>query len=167
MNFTKQILLLGTVLVGVFSAVPQHVEAQSSRVCPRIVDVTSRAAGALLQYKNAQVQRRGGVGTALSGFLQNPTIISTQGRNPFSLSRAIIYNRQGRALCTSDLRQGCASSRGECLARYKFGCSTRAIRQAAPGGALIKVSPQLCVRVPNPGRCYNVKVRDLCDGRTL
>jgi hypothetical protein len=142
-------------------------EAQLSTVCPKIVSVSGRGAGALVQWKNNQVQRRGGVGSPLAGFLRQPTIISTQGRNPFTLGRATIYNKSGKSVCSSGPRMGCAKSRGECLSRYKFNCSTTSVRKATTGGAYVKVASNLCINIPNAGKCYNVKVRDLCDGRTL
>jgi hypothetical protein len=143
-------------------------EAQLSAVCPNVYNLNERSAiGALIQYKNNQVQRSGGVGTSLTGFLRQPTIIATQGRNPFRLSRATIYDSKGKAVCSSGPRQGCSVTRGECLARYKFSCSTTAIRRATSDGAYVKVAQNMCVRIPNAGKCYNVKVRDLCDGRTL
>jgi hypothetical protein len=143
-------------------------EAQLSAVCPTVYNLNERSAiGAVIQYKNNQVQRTGGVGTPLAGFLREPTIIATQGRNPFRLGRATIYNSKGNAVCSSSARQGCSSSRGECLARYKFRCSTTAVRRATSDGAFVKVADNMCIRIPNAGKCYNVKVRDLCDGRTL
>jgi len=157
--------LISIFAVCLFLASTAH--AQLSSVCPKVVDISSRGAGALVQWKNNQVQRSGGVGSRLTGFLGAPTIIATQGRNPFTNSRATIYNKSGRAVCTSSVRQGCAANRGECLARYKFPCATKSVRQATSGGAFVKVSGNTCIRVPNAGRCYNVKVRDLCDGRTL
>jgi hypothetical protein len=143
-------------------------QAELSEVCPTVYNLSERSSiGALIQYKNNQVQRTGGVGTSLAGFLRQPTIIATQGRNPFRLNRATIYNSKGKAVCSSGPRLGCAASRGECLARYKFSCSTTAVRRATSEGAFVKVAPNMCIRVPNAGKCYNVKVRDLCDGRTL
>jgi hypothetical protein len=135
-------------------------EAQLSSVCPTVYNINERSGiGALIQYKNNQVQRSGGVGTPLAGFLRQPTIIATQGRNPFQLGRAAIYDSRGKLVC--------AASRGECLARYKFSCSTTAVRRATQLGAFVKVAPKMCIRIPNAGKCYNVKVRDLCDGRQL
>ena len=143
-------------------------EAQLSEVCPRVFNLNERSSiGALVQYKNNQVQRTGGVGTPLAGFLRQPTIIATQGRNPFQLNRATIYDSRGRAVCTSSPRQGCSATRGECLARYKFPCATTTVRRSTSEGAFVKVASNMCVRIPNAGKCYNVKVRDLCDGRTL
>ena len=146
---------------------PSVSQAQPA-ACKQVVDISSRAAGALIQYKNGQVQRAcARLSCPVSGFIRNPTIIATQGRNPFTLARSSIYNGAGQLLCSSGPRLGCASNRGECLARYKFNCSSTAVRQNTPGGAFILVAPGLCVRVPNAGKCYNVKVRGLCDGRTL
>jgi hypothetical protein len=155
--------LLAVVGMGVVSA-----EAQLSQACPTVYNISERSKiGAVVQYKNNQVQRTGGVGTPLAGFLRQPTIIATQGRNPFKLGRATIYDGNGKAICSSGPRQGCSVSRGECLARYKFSCSTTSVRRATKDGAYVKVAPNMCIRVPNAGKCYNVKVRDLCDGRTL
>jgi hypothetical protein len=143
-------------------------EAQLSSVCPTVYNVNERSSiGALIQYKNNQVQRTGGVGSSLTGFLRQPTIIATQGRNPFRLSRATIYDANGKVVCGSGPRLGCSATRGECLARYKFSCATTRIRRATRGGAFVKVANNMCVRIPNAGKCYNVKVRELCDGRTL
>jgi hypothetical protein len=143
-------------------------DAQLSEVCPTVFNLNERSSiGALIQYKNNQVQRTGGVGTPLAGFLRQPTIIATQGRSPFTLPRATIYNSAGNIVCKSGPRQGCSASRGECLARYKFPCSTGRVRRATRGGAFVKVAQNMCIRVPSAGKCYNVKVRDLCDGREL
>jgi hypothetical protein len=162
----KKIFLALTLVLST-AALSAH--AQLSAVCPTVVDINnSSTIGATVQYKNNQVQRAGGVGTPLAGFLRQPTIIATQGRNPFKLSRATVYNSSGKVVCSSANRQGCATTRGECLARYKFNCGTTALRKATTrGGAYVKVATNLCINVPNPGKCYNVKVRDLCDGRTL
>lgn len=144
-------------------------EAQLANVCPTIKSISDRSGlGVLVQYKNNQVQRTGGVGTPISFFKRNPTIIETQGRRTFKNSRATIYDKNGKAVCTSTPRQGCSVARGECLGRYKFNCATSSVRRATSnGGAFIKVNSNLCVAVPNAGKCYNVKVRDLCDGRQL
>jgi hypothetical protein len=161
----KKLILCLFAVVGISV---QLAEAQLSAVCPTVRNFSERSAiGALIQYKNNQVQRTGGVGTQLTGFLKQPTIIATQGRNPFRLSRATIYDSTGKRICTSTARQGCSVNRGECLARYKFPCSTTAIRRATQQGAFVKVADNMCVRIPNAGKCYNVRVRDLCDGRTL
>lgn len=161
----KKIVLL-TVAVFGFSL---QAEAQLSKVCPTVKEFNDRSGvGALIQYKNHQVQRTGGVGTSLRPPLRIPTIISTQGRDPFRWGRATIYDKKGRQVDRSAGKLGCSVRRGECLSRYKFSRSTTAIRQATQnGGAFIKVSDKMCIRIPNAGRCYNVKVRDLCDGRTL
>ncbi|MFM1847414.1 MAG: hypothetical protein RL417_888 [Pseudomonadota bacterium] len=144
-------------------------EAQLSQVCPTVKSINDRKSlGVLVQYKNNQVQRTGGVGTPITFFKRNPTIIETQGKRAFKNSRAKIYDKNGKAICTSAPRLGCSVTRGECLSRYKFNCSTSKIRRATSnGGAFVKVSSNLCVNVPNAGKCYNVKVRDLCDGRVL
>lgn len=160
----KFILCLFAVLgIGVSLA-----EAQLSAVCPTVYNLNERSSiGALIQYKNHQVQRTGGVGTSLMTPLRQPTIIATQGRNPFQLARANIYDSRGKLVCSSGPRQGCSVSRGECLARYKFSCSTTAVRRATRLGAFVKVANNMCIKIDNAGKCYNVKVRDLCDGRTL
>jgi len=161
----KRLVLFLFAVVGMSVGIA---EAQLSEVCPTVFNVNERSGiGALIQYKNNQVQRTGGVGTPLAGFLREPTIIATQGRNPFTLARAAIYDSKGKLVCTSSTRQGCSVSRGECLARYKFSCSTTSVRRATREGAFVKVSNNMCVKIPNAGKCYNVKVRDLCDGRTL
>jgi hypothetical protein len=161
----KRLLLCLFAVVGLGTGVA---EAQLSAVCPTVYNINERSAiGALIQYKNSQVQRTGGVGTPLAGFLRQPTIIATQGRNPFQLGRASIYDSKGKLICSSGPRQGCSVSRGECLARYKFSCSTTSARRATRDGAFVKVANNMCIKVPNAGKCYNVKVRDLCDGRTL
>jgi hypothetical protein len=160
-------------LLALFTAAllaPVASEAQLSKVCQRVVEITDRGrpAGALIQWKNHQVQRSGGVGSPITFFLRQPTIIATQGRNPFTLGRATIYDSNGKAVCSSGPRLGCSVRRGECLARYKFNCNSTTARQRTQrGGAYVKVSPTTCIRLPSAGRCYNVKVRGLCDGRTL
>jgi len=143
-------------------------EAQLSAVCPTVYNINEGSSiGALIQYKNNQVQRSSGAGNPITGFLRQPTIIATQGRNPFLLSSATIYDSTGKSVCASGPRLGCASTRGECLARYKFACSSTSVRRATRDGAFVKVAPNMCIRVANAGKCYNVKVRGLCDGRTL
>jgi len=159
-------LMMAAVLLG--SA--QAAKADLARVCPVIKNISDRQGiGALVQYKNSQVQRACAALTCpISGFLKSPTIIATQGKNPFRLASATIYNDQGRVIGRSGGRLGCASNRGECLARYKFFGSTTSIRRSARDGiGYVKVATNLCVKVPNLGKCYNVKVRDTCDGRVI
>lgn len=160
------------ILLAFFSLVfvaPIAAEAQLSKVCKKVVEVSNRkGAGALIQYKNHQVQRSGGVGSPITFFLRQPTIIATQGRNPFTLRSATIYDRLGKRVCSSGPRLGCSVRRGECLARYKFNCNSTTLRKRTQkGGAYVRVSKDTCIRLPSAGRCYNVKVRGLCDGRIL
>ncbi len=164
-----KMFLKGVLFVVALSGFVGVAEADLASVCPTIKSITNRSAlGVTVQYKNNQVQRTGGVGTPITFFKRNPTIIETRGRRTFKNSRATIYDKDGKAICTSAPRQGCSVTRGECLGRYKFDCATSSVRRATSnGGAFIKVSSNLCVAVPNAGKCYNVKVRDLCDGRQL
>lgn len=161
----KKLLLLAVAIVGI----SVQAEAQLSKVCPTVKEISDRKGlGVLVQWKNNQVQRSGGVGTGIVGFLRNPTIIETQGKRAFKEGRATIYDSKGKRICTSEPRLGCSVSRGECLNRYKFPCASSNIRRATKkGGAFVKVNSKLCVKVPSAGKCYNVKVRDLCDGREL
>lgn len=157
-------------MVAVLFGSVQLAEAQLSKVCPVIKDISDRQGiGALVQYKNSQVQRACAALTCpISGFLKSPTIIATLGRNPFKLGSATIFNEKGRVIARSGGRLGCAVNRGECLARYKFFGSTTAIRRAAKNGTgYVKVATNLCVKIPNLGKCYNVKKRDNCDGRVI
>lgn len=146
--------------------------AQLTTVCP-----TYRELGRD-QYKSNTPQRTGGVGTALVGFTENPSIIFIK-TNPAKLGQAKVYDKKGNLLFSAP-RLSCASRpkgyfRGECLSRYKANvknASTRvmrrkAIRQTGSPEAFWKVSSTLCVRVMDLGKCYNVKVRGKCDGRIL
>jgi hypothetical protein len=140
-------------------------QAQLSSVCPTIKSVTDKKdLGVLVQYKNNQVQRAGSsLNSPVSGFLMNPTIIETQGKSIFSNERARMYDSKGKLVCTSSSRLGCASTRGECLARYKFPCKTSSVSRATrKGGAFVQVSKNLCVKVPDTSICYNVKQRAPC-----
>lgn len=158
-NFLKMTVLI-VALVGFID----RSEAQLSKVCPTVKTITDKAGlGVLVQYKNNQVQRTGGVGTDIAGFLMNPTIIETQGKRTFTNERARIYDRTGKLVCTSSPRLGCSATRGECLGRYKFSCSTSQVSRATKkGGAFISVGKDLCVKVPDASICYNVKQRAPC-----
>jgi hypothetical protein len=163
--FHKKIKLFLLLTFITTLAITESAQAQLSSVCPRIANL------GFWQYKNNQVQRTGGVGTSVAGFLQSPTIIFVRS-NPASLGSSVVYDRSGQQLCNTGPRLGCATRRGECLSRYKANCTTRSMRQTAvrrtrSAESFWKVAPNLCVRVPDIGRCYNVKVRGLCDGRTL
>ena len=158
-NFFKMTALI-VALIGFID----RSDAQLSNVCPTVKMITDKAGlGVLVQYKNNQVQRTGGVGTDISGFLMNPTIIETLGTRKFTNERAKIYDRNGKLVCTSTARLGCSVARGECLGRYKFPCSTSQISRATKkGGAFISVGKNLCVKVPDASICYNVKQRAPC-----
>ena len=160
----KFFLRMTVLIVGLLGFVNRS-EAQLSTVCPTVKTITDRAdLGVLVQYKNNQVQRSGGVGTPITFFLMNPTIIETQGRRTFTNERARIYNKDGKLVCTSSIRAGCDATRGECLGRYKFPCKTSQVSRATKkGGAFIQVAKNLCVKVPDAGICYNVKKREPCN----
>jgi hypothetical protein len=132
------------------------------------------------QYKSNSPERAryGDNSSPITGFNLNPTIIFTNERgncgNPAKLGSANIYDSKGGLLCSGAQRLGCDARRGTCLARYKADpttCNTRNVRRLAikrTGSPTIlwKVASNLCYRVPDAGKCYNVKVRELC-GQTV
>jgi hypothetical protein len=163
----KKLLKLAFLVLTLTAGMADVANAQPA-VCKKVGNISGRSLGALIQWKNNQVQRAcSSLNCPVSGFVLNPTIIATNGKNPFTLGRATIYNKSGKAVCSSGPRLGCASSRGECLARYKFNCSSTTARKATKGGAYVHVGKNTCVYVPNAGACANVKRRGYCDGRTL
>lgn len=147
------------------------VSGRLAKVCPKIVELGEN------QYKtNSPVRARlGDNSSSITRFALNPTIIFIVG-NPAFYPRAIVYDKAGNYL-TSGTRLGCdRRGRGVCNSRYKGselgGNNTRSVRRTAmqnTGSPEIfwKVSDSTCYRIPDAGRCYNVKIRDLCNGRTL
>lgn len=177
----KKMLFVSILLSTIFTsqmAGATHRKFRQPRVSPRLSKVCDNVQElGPNQYKtNSPVRAQfGNNASPIVRFALNPTLIFVVG-NPAQLSRAMVYDKQGNLL-TSGVRLGCdAPGRGVCNARYKGfetgGQDTRSIRQKAMRNTrspeiFWKVSNKLCVRVPDAGRCYNVQVRELCDGRTI
>ena len=162
----KIVLLLASIFsIGAFES-----SAQIANVCKQVRDL------GVCQYKNNSPQRAqfGNNKSPIVSFNLNPTIIFTNERgncgNQAKLSSANIYDSKGNLLCSGAQRLGCDAKRGTCLSRYKADpnkCNTRNVRRAAvknTGSPAIywKVATNVCYKVPDAGKCYNVKVRDLC-----
>ena len=124
------------------------------------------------QYKsNSPVRSRAGDNSSgIVRFALNPTLIfvSSQ-RAKFSTANA--YDKKGNLLISGAQRLGCdAKPRGVCFTRYKADESsynTAKVRSAAIKNTrspeiFWRVAPNLCIRVPDAGQCYNVKSRELC-----
>lgn len=165
-------------LITTHMASATHRKVRKPRISPRLSKVCENVDElGENQYKtNSPVRAQfGNNSSPIVRFALNPTLIFVVG-NPAKLPRALVYDKSGNLL-TSGVKLGCdAPGRGVCNARYKGfetgGQDTRSIRQKAiknTGSPEIfwKVANNLCVRVPDAGRCYNVKVRELCDGRTI
>lgn len=143
--------------------------ADIKSVCPNI-----RELGACQYKSNSPVRACARLTCPISRFALNPTIIFTNEKgqcgNPAQLSRASIYDKNGNLLCSGAQKLGCAARRGVCLSRYKADenkCNTRTIVRRALANTKSpeiywKVSSSSCFRVPDAGRCYNVKVREVC-----
>jgi hypothetical protein len=128
------------------------------------------------QYKNNSPIRSGSLSSPITRFALNPTIIFTNEKgycgDQAKLASAAIYDKNGNRLCSRSQRLSCATKKGSCLSRYKaseISCNTRKVRRQALAKTKSpeiywRVSSKYCIRVPDVGRCYNVKVRDLCSG---
>ncbi len=164
-------IILGALTCISFAIVPLAAEAQLEKVCPNIQELGPN------QYKNNSPIRaqNGNNASPITRFALNPTIIFIRG-NPAKLSRANVYDSKGNYL-TSGVRLGCdAPGRGTCNSRFKGSevspNDTRSVRRKAIAktkspAIYWRVAKNLCIRVPDAGKCYNVQVRELCDGRTI
>jgi hypothetical protein len=149
--------------------VRSRANAKLAQLCPTIRELGPQ------QYKNNSPIRSGSLSSPITRFALNPTIIFIVG-NPAVLSRANMYDSRGNYL-TSGVRLSCAKrGRGECNSRYKGSergannvrqVRRRAVKSTGSATVFWKVSPTVCYRIPDVGKCYNVKVRGLCDGRTV
>ena len=111
-------------------------------------------------YKQSAPLRASGIGTPIIGFRKEPTLIM----NTDISSKGIISILDGKG--ASIARCPWASASGHAGGRARCSVQTSAVRQAAiknTGSPTIyfKVSPELCVRVPDAGRCVN-SVKGLC-----
>ncbi len=159
------LVCLATVLL------PFAADAQLSKVCKNVQELGAN------QYKNNSPIRaqNGNNASPITRFALNPTIIFIRG-NPAKLARANVYDSQGNYL-TSGVRLGCdAPGRGTCNSRYKGSevspNDTRSVRRKAVAktrspSIYWRVATNLCIRVPDAGKCYNVQVRGFCDGRIV
>ena len=144
--------------------------ADISSVCPNVLPLGG------FQYKsNSPVRACSALTCPIVRFGLNPTIIFTgAGGNPARFATARAYDKNGGLLLTAP-RLSCAAKRGTCLSRYKADevrSNTRTVRRLAvrrTGSPKIiwKVSSTNCYEVPDIGKCYNVQVRELCDGRII
>lgn len=112
-------------------------------------------------YKNAAPLRRGGEGTPLVGFQEVPTLIMK--RNVSTRGFASVFNSKGGLITRCGWKTASEFAGG----RYKCSANTRSMRKAAiskggnPAG-IFKVSPRLCVRVPDLGKCVG-SVKGKCN----
>ena len=160
--------------LAIMFAVVAPASADLASVCPKI-----RQLGADQYKSNSPVRSNSNLTAPIVRFGLNPTIIFVAS-NPARLATARAYDKKGGLLFTAQ-RLGCAAKprsaalRGTCLSRYKADenrANTRAMRRLAirrTGSPEVywKVASNLCIRVADLGKCYNVKVRELCDGRII
>ena len=158
-------------IIACVALMPFAANADLSKVCKNVQELGPN------QYKNNSPIRaqNGNNASPITRFALNPTIIFIRG-NPAKLGRANVYDSKGNYL-TSGMKLGCdAPGRGTCNARYKGSevapNDTRSVRRKAIAktrspSIYWRVATNLCIRVPDAGKCYNVQVRELCDGRTI
>ena len=152
-----------------FSIIAQSAYADLTSVCGTVKEL-----GACQYKSNSPVRSCSALTCPIARFALNPTIIFTNEvgacGNQAKLGSANIYDKAGNLLCAGAQRLGCAAKRGTCLSRYKAdetACNTRvvvkkAIRNTGSPEIFWKVAQGTCFRVPDAGKCYNVKAREVC-----
>jgi hypothetical protein len=150
--------LIAVVLVATTGTAEAQVRAKSlSKTCPKVQLVGSESATI---YKNSAPLRSGGVGTPLIGYRREPTLIYN--RRNFSGSRHVVYDSKGKSLASCPV----VSAEGH-AGRARCTIQTSSLRRSAVGNTgsptvYFKVSGNLCVKVPDAGRCYG-SVKGLCN----
>jgi hypothetical protein len=154
----KCVVLAVCALVGVASSADAQYRALSlSKICPK-----TQAAGSESStiYKQSAPLRSGGVGTPLIGYRKEPTLIFNK-RN-FSGSSFTIYDSKGNSLarCPYASAEGHAG-RARCTAQTA-GIRGAAIKNTRSARIYFKISKNLCISVPDAGRCVG-SVKGLCN----
>jgi hypothetical protein len=154
----KYILMaVGAFVCMASSANAQYRALSIDKVCPKVQAAGSESATI---YKQSAPLRSGGVGTPLIGYRKEPTLIFN--RRNFSGSSFTIYDSKGNSLarCPFASAEGHAG-RARCTAQTA-GVRGAAIKNTRSARIYFKINKNLCVSVPDAGRCVG-SVKGLCN----
>jgi len=156
--------LLAAAVITLISSTDSHAARHSpgiNKVCKKVLSATDRSK---FIYKNSAPLRRGGIGTPIVGFRDEPTLIMNQ--NVSSRGTATILDAKGKKIGSCPW----ASAHGHSGGRYRCTMNTGSLRRSATssGGkptGYFKITRNTCVEVPDLGRCYG-SVKGRCN-RTI
>jgi hypothetical protein len=126
--------------------------------CPKVQQVGSESGTV---YKNSAPVRANSALTApIVGFRKEPTLIF--GRKNFSGSRFRIYDGSGASLgsCPYASAHG-AKGRARC-SMQTGSVRRKAIKNTGSATVYFQISPSLCVKIPDAGKCYGSS-KGLCN----
>lgn len=157
----KKLLLLALSTAVALSAHTAEAARRRPASVPGCRTVQSVQSGGIYIYKNSAPLRSGGIGTPIVGFRNEPTLIMN--RNVSSRGTATIFDTKGNKIGSCPW----ASAHGHAGGRYRCTMQTSSLRRAAmsqtrSATVLFKISPSLCVSVPDAGRCYG-SVKGRCN----
>jgi hypothetical protein len=121
-----------------------------NRSCPKIAEVGTQSSTI---YKQSAPIRSGGIGTPIVGYRKEPTLIMNS--NISTRGTRDIYDSKGNRLGSCPW----ATAEGHPGGRLRCTMQTSSLRQSAlkntrSTSIYFSVTPKLCVRVPDAGRCY-------------
>lgn len=158
MKLMKDIFVTVCLSLGVSTAAEAQVRGLSiSNVCPKV-----QAAGAESStiYKQSAPLRSGGVGTPLIGYRKEMTLIYN--RRNFSGGSHVIYDSKGKSLASCPVTSAHGhAGRARCTALTSV-VRRAAIRNSGSPSVYFKINKNLCVKVPDAGRCVG-SVKGLCN----
>jgi hypothetical protein len=155
------VFIVAAAVLGVMDRASAQLRVRAiDQICPRALAVESES-GTI--YKNSAPLRTGGIGTPIVSFRQEPTLIFN--RRNFMGGTHTIYDSNGTSLgrCPVVSAHGHAG-RARCTMNTG-GLRRTAIKNTRSPMIYFKINRNLCVRVPDAGKCYG-SVKGLCD-RTL
>jgi hypothetical protein len=150
--------LAAAAAVGISFGTQAQVRARSiDQICPKVQAAGSESSTI---YKQSAPLRSGGVGTPLIGYRKEPTLIFN--RRNFSGGTHTIYDSAGNALARCPVLSAHGhAGRARCTAQTSTLRRT-AIKNTRSARIYFKITKNLCVSVPDAGRCIG-SVKGLCD----
>jgi hypothetical protein len=157
MKFKYILMAVGAFVCVASSANAQYRALSIDKICPKVQAAGSESSTI---YKQSAPLRSGGVGTPIVGFRREMTLIFN--RRNFSGGSFTVYDSEGNSLarCPFASAHGHAG-RARCTAQTAV-TRRAAIRNTGSPRIYFKINRNLCVSVPDAGRCVG-SVKGLCN----
>jgi hypothetical protein len=143
-------LLFVMATVTTNTALAQRKTSALSRACPKVAEVGGQSSTI---YKQSAPLRSGGIGSPIVGYRNEPTLIMNS--NISSRGTRNIFDSKGNRLgsCPWATADGHSGGRLRCTMQTSS-LRRSALKNTRSSAVYFSVTPKLCVRIPDAGRCY-------------